>query len=79
MPMIVDPILVDHIHVDVCRHCDTNHINTNEKLFLLMQEWYPSSNHDYNIVNKIEKLAISILKTAIVPSGMSKSQDFHHG
>ena len=74
MPMIVDPILVDHIHVDVCCHCDTNHINTNEKLFLLMQEWYPLSNHDYNIVNKFEKLAISILKTAIVPSSMPREE-----
>jgi hypothetical protein len=44
-----------------------DHVDTDEKLFLLMQESYPSSYNDYGFINPFEKLAISILKTGIVP------------
>ena len=67
---IVDSTPVEPIHSNVIRHlnegqCD--YIDTDEKLFLLMQESYPSTYDDYDITNDKEKMAISILKTAIVP------------
>ena len=52
MPMIVDPTLVNQIHYDVKLNTDTDPINTDEKVFLLMQELYPSSKTNYDAINK---------------------------
>ena len=66
-PTIVDPTHGNQIHDDVKLDTDMKHINSAEKLFLLLQESYPSSKTDYDVINKYEKIAISIVKTAIVP------------
>ena len=68
LPMLVDPTPVYQIHKYVLETVNVDHIDTNEKMFLLMQESYPSSCDDYEIINKTEKLAISILLTAKVPN-----------
>lgn len=67
---IVDSTPVEQIHSNVKRQIEKrklDHVDTDEKLFLLMQESYPESYNDYGYVNQFEKIAISILKTGIVP------------
>ena len=66
---IVDSNPVEQIHSNVKRQLEgrCDHIDTDEKLFLLMQESYPSSYPDYNVTNPYEKIYVSILKTGIVP------------
>ena len=67
---IVDSTPVEQIHSNVKRQLEKrklDHVDTDEKLFLLMQESYPSSYNDYATINPFEKLAIRILKTGIVP------------
>jgi len=66
-PTIVDPTHGNQIHDDVKLHTDMKYINFAKKLFLLLQELYPPSKIDYDVINKYEKIAISIVKTAIVP------------
>ena len=64
---IVDPNPIQSIHSEVKCQVDTTHVNTDDKLFLLIQELYPSSRNDYDIVNCNEKMAISILLNGMVP------------
>ena len=64
---IVDSTPVQQIHSEVKRQVDTAHINTDERLFVLMQELYPSSCHDYIIMNHSGKIAIPILRTGMGP------------
>ena len=67
---IVDSTPVEQIHSNVKRQLHErrwNHVDTDEKLFLLMQESYPYSYSDYASINPFEKLSISILKTGMVP------------
>ena len=63
---IVDSTPVQQIHPEIKCQRDLSHIDTDEKVFLLMQGSYPSTYNDYDITNHSEKMAISILKTAIV-------------
>ena len=67
---IVDSTLVEQIHSNVKRQLEEwrwDHVDTDKKLLLLMQEVYPHSYSDYASTNPFETLAISILKTSIVP------------
>ena len=66
---IADLTPVEQIHSEVKRQFERecSHIDTYDKLFLLMQESYPSSSWNYAVTNPYEKIAISILKTGIVP------------
>ena len=59
---IVDSTPVQQIHSDVKRQRERecSHIDTYVKLFLLMQESYPSIYGDYDITNPYENIAISI-------------------
>ena len=83
---IVDstPVLQIHSEVKRQRERECSHIDTDEKLFLLMQESYPSTYDNYEITNHNKKIAILILNTSMVPyimhsetRGESVSIDYH--
>ena len=63
----MDSTPVQQIHPEIKHQRDRIHIDTDDELFLLIQESYPSTYNDYDITNHSEKLAISILNTVIVP------------
>ena len=67
MAIIADPALVPRIHSGVKRTADTAHIDTNEKVLMLMHESYPEDRHDYANIHNHELMAISILLTGMVP------------
>ena len=65
--LIVDSTPIQQIHSEVKRQVDTTHVDTNEMLFLLMQESYQYSRDYYDIMNHSKRMRISILRTGIVP------------
>ena len=54
------------LHVVIKRQINTTHIDTDNNFFLLMQESYPSSRDDYDIMNHSERMSISILLNGMV-------------
>ena len=71
MPIIADPTLVLQIHPGVKRTVDLDHIDIDEKVKLLLVEYYPMMKDAYNIVNYYEQMAIKILKTGMAQSRYS--------
>ena len=63
---------VPQIHPEVKRQVDCSHVDTDDKLFLLMTEYFPSSRQEYPLLNPFEKMAISILRTGLVPKTNKK-------
>ena len=68
IPIVNSTPSAQQIHSEVKRQVDTTYVDTDDKLFSLIQESYQSSRYDYDIMNHSKRMEISILRTGMVPN-----------
>ena len=71
---LADPTPGLLIHPQVLRYCDPQEIDSEEKIAHMLTECYPEGGKGYELISRTEKIAISILKTGVVPSSLEKRE-----
>ena len=71
---LADPTTGLSIHPQVVQYCDPKEIDNQEKISQMLTVSYPEGHQAFDCISRTEKIAISILRTCVVPSNIIKRE-----